>query len=84
MVLLGEDRHLHMKDIQRRHCNGLGALGGLGIDVKTLIRHVIEHTEGVTQEASARVPQHFLRHVADTVFNGLKTAAAKLQVMSAT
>ena len=84
MALPGKNRHYHMKDIQRRHFNGLGVLCGLGTDAEPLIRQIVSSTECVIQEVSARLPQDFNLHVADTVFNGLQRAAAKLQAMPAT
>ncbi|MDB5885610.1 MAG: hipA [Polaromonas sp.] len=56
MALPGKKRHHPMKHCQRRHFNGLGVLCGLGTDVEPLFVHIIERTESVIQEVSARVP----------------------------
>ena len=60
MALLGRTHH-HLKDIQRRHFDGLGILCGPGKCGGAVINPIIGRTKGVIQEVSARVPQHFAR-----------------------
>ena len=59
MALPGRIHPHHLKDIQRRHFDGLGILCGPGRCAGAVIHPIIGRTEGVIQEGSARGPQHF-------------------------
>jgi hypothetical protein len=61
-----------------------GVLCGLGKDAEPVIHQIIGRTERVIQDVSARLPLHFVPHVADTVFQSLRRAAARLQAMPCT
>ena len=59
MAMPGENRHHHIKDIERRHFNALGVLCDLDKDAEPEIHQIIGRTERVIQDVSARLPQHF-------------------------
>jgi hypothetical protein len=59
-------------------------LCGLVKDAEPVIHQIIGCSERVIQDVSARLPLHFAPHVADTVFQSLRRAAARLQAMPCT
>jgi serine/threonine-protein kinase HipA len=83
MALLGKNRHYRIRDIQRRHFNSTAQQVGFGESAEPVIQRILERTPAAIAEVEADLPKDFAMAVADTVFLGLRTAAAALAAMPA-
>jgi serine/threonine-protein kinase HipA len=83
MALLGKNRHYRIRDIQRRHFNSTAQQVGFGETAEPVIQRILERTPAAIAEVEADLPKDFALAVADTVFLGLRTAAAALAAMPA-
>jgi serine/threonine-protein kinase HipA len=83
MALLGKNRHYRVRDIQRRHFNSTAQQVGFGETAEPVIQRILERTPAAIAEVEADLPKDFALAVADTVFLGLRTAAAALAAMPA-
>ncbi|MCM2251733.1 MAG: type II toxin-antitoxin system HipA family toxin [Ramlibacter sp.] len=83
MALLGRNRHYHMHDIQRRHFNSTARQVGYGQDAEPLLQDLIARTPEVVSQVQAELPKGFAQQVADSVLDGLSSAARTLEGMPA-
>lgn len=81
MAMVDKNRHYRFNDVQRRHFNAMALQCGYSKGAEPIINRLIEGTEAAIERVSARLPRGFAPQVADTVFKGLRQAAAKLQAM---
>jgi len=82
MAVRSKNAHWKMRDILRRHWLALGARHGVvsdnGQQVQFLIDDVIERTPQVIDAVRAQLPASFPMSVADSIFDGLQSAAIRL------
>ena len=83
MAVVGKHRHYHFKDVQRRHFNAMAPHCGHGPDAEALIERVLAATGRVVDEVGARLPAGFSARVFETVTQGLRRSAERLQRMPA-
>lgn len=83
MALLGENRHYHVHNIQRRHFNSTAKKVGYGQDAEPLLQEIIARTPEVVSQVQAELPKGFSQKVADKVLGGLLKAARTLEGMPA-
>ncbi|MBU4609729.1 type II toxin-antitoxin system HipA family toxin [Achromobacter sp. GG226] len=82
MALRSKNAHYRMAAIQRRHWLTMGAEQGVvspdGRGAEALIDDLVRRTPEVIQTVSALLPTEFPRAVAESIFEGLATAATAL------
>ncbi|MFO1338490.1 MAG: type II toxin-antitoxin system HipA family toxin [Burkholderiaceae bacterium] len=83
MALLGKNRHCRMSEIQRRHFNTTAQKVGFGDSAEPVIQRILERTPAALAEVEAALPPGFSMAVAESIFNGLRAAAAALEAMPA-
>ncbi len=81
MALLGKNKHYHWKDIQRRHFNSTAARCFQRTDAEELIEQVLTRTPTAIDKVASKLPKGFPEEVAESIFNGLRQAADKLERM---
>ncbi|SIT47877.1 regulator with hipB [Paraburkholderia ribeironis] len=83
MGMWSRSKHDAFRDVQRRHFNTMALKCGYGADAEPLIQRLIEQTPAVIERVSAELPGRFPGKVAERIFKGLKSSAAKLDKMPA-
>lgn len=83
MALLGKNRHYRVRDIQRRHFNSTSRQVGFGESAERVVQRILGRTPAAIAEVEADLPGDFAMPVAESVFTGLRTAAAALAAMPA-
>lgn len=82
MAVRTKDPHWRMRDIMRRHWVTLGARHGIvtedGHQVEALIEEIVAGTPAVIQAVRNQLPKGFPATVADSILDGLQTAASRL------
>lgn len=79
MAALGQNRHYDWSRILRRHWVGTARACGIAGDVtQTLIDELVANTPAVISRVTAVLPPTFPAQLADSVFAGMRAAAAKL------
>jgi serine/threonine-protein kinase HipA len=81
MALLGKNKHYHWRDIQRRHFNSTAARCFQRTDAEDLIEQVLARTPAAIDKVTSKLPKGFPEKVAESIFNGLRQAAHKLERM---
>ena len=81
MALLGKNKHYFWKDIQRRHFNSTAVRCFQRTDAEDLIEQVLTRTPSAIDKVASKLPQGFPEKVAESIFNGLRQAADKLERM---
>ncbi len=82
MSVRGSVNHYLIDKIQRRHWIGQAQQVGLGaLAAEQLIAEIIESTEGVIDEVSNLLPDHFPMDMAEVIFSGMKKQCAKLAIV---
>ncbi|MET3233402.1 UNVERIFIED_ORG: serine/threonine-protein kinase HipA [Burkholderia sp. 1263] len=84
MAMWSRSKHDAFRDVQRRHFNTMALKCSHGANAEPLIRRLIEQTPQVIEQVSAELPERFPAKVAERIFKGLKTSAARLEKMPAT
>jgi len=84
MALLGQNRHYHMHNIQRRHFNSTARKVGYGENAEPLLQELVARTPQAVAKVGAELPEGFSQQVADQVLGGLLSAARSLEGMSPT
>ena len=83
MGLWSRSKHDAFRDVQRRHFNAMALKCSYGADAEPLIARLIEQTPAVIERVAAQLPERFPGKVAERIFKGLKSSAAKLEKMPA-
>jgi len=83
MGMWSRSKHDAFRDVQRRHFNAMAVKCSYGADAEPLIERLIERTPSVIEQVAAELPERFPARVAERIFKGLKTSAAKLDKMPA-
>ncbi len=79
MAVTGHNRHYEWTRILARHWISTARACGISQDVaQEIIDELIAKTPAVIEQVTAALPASFPTQVADTVFSGLRDAAAKL------
>jgi serine/threonine-protein kinase HipA len=81
MAMWSRSKHDAFRDVQRRHFNTVALRCSYGANAEPLIQRLIEQTPAVIERVSAELPEGFPGKVAERIFNGLKSSAAKLDKM---
>ncbi|OAJ52431.1 toxin HipA [Paraburkholderia ginsengiterrae] len=84
MGMWSRSKHDAFRDVQRRHFNTMALKCSYGADAEPLIQRLIEQTPDVIERVSAELPARFPGKVAERIFKGLTSSAAKLDKMTAT
>ncbi|MFT4067230.1 type II toxin-antitoxin system HipA family toxin [Paraburkholderia sp.] len=83
MGLWSRSKHDAFRDVQRRHFNAMAVKCSYGAHAEPLIQRLIEQTPAVIERVAAALPERFPGKVAERIFKGLKTSAARLDKMPA-
>jgi serine/threonine-protein kinase HipA len=83
MGMWSRSKHDAFRDVQRRHFNTMALKCAYGAHAEPLIQRLIEQTPEVIERVSAELPGRFPGKVAERIFKGLKSSAAKLDKMPA-
>ena len=79
MAVTGQNRHYEWCRILPHHWLSTARACGIAPDVaQMLINELVEKTPRVITQVSSMLPPAFPAHIADTVFNGIRTAATQL------
>ncbi|ANB75538.1 toxin HipA [Paraburkholderia phytofirmans OLGA172] len=81
MAMWSRSKHDAFRDVQRRHFNAMAQRCSYGANAEPLIQRLIEQTPEVIARVSAELPERFPGKVAERIFKGLKSSAAKLHAM---
>lgn len=81
MSIRGKNKHYRIRDIQRRHFNSVVAQSGLGGNAEPLIEDILGKTEKVIAGIQRDIPIGFPQQVLDSVLDGLKQSAERLELM---
>ncbi|MFL9901681.1 type II toxin-antitoxin system HipA family toxin [Paraburkholderia fungorum] len=83
MAMWSRSKHDAFRDVQRRHFNTMALRCSYGANAEPLIQRLIEQTPEVIARVSSELPERFPGKVAERIFKGLKSSAARLDKMSA-
>lgn len=83
MSVSGKNKHYLLKEIQRRHFNGLAARCGLDETAEPLIKDILAATPAAIASVQRGLPEGFPQHVLDAVLEGLSQSARRLEAMPA-
>jgi serine/threonine-protein kinase HipA len=81
MGMWSRSKHDAFRDVQRRHFNTMALKCSYGASAEPLIQRLIDETPRVIERVSAELPERFPARVAERIFKGLKSSAAKLEKM---
>lgn len=81
MAMWSRSKHDAFREVQRRHFNAMAPRCSYGANAEPLIQRLIEQTPEVIARVSAELPERFPGKVAERIFKGLKTSAARLDAM---
>lgn len=79
MAVAGKNRHYHLATILRRHFNASAVQCGWGNDAEDIIGELLARVEGAIDRVSAALPPGFPGDVAQSIFEGVRTQARRLQ-----
>jgi serine/threonine-protein kinase HipA len=79
MAVAGKNRHFHLATILRRHFNASAARCGWGNDAEDIIGDLLARVEGAIDRVSAALPAGFPGDVAESIFEGVRAQARRLQ-----
>ncbi len=83
MAVRGKNKHYLIKDIQRRHFNGMAARCGIGQSAEPLIGDILAATPAVITSVQKNLPKGFPQRVLDGILTGLSKSAKQLEAMPA-
>ncbi|HRK87248.1 MAG TPA: type II toxin-antitoxin system HipA family toxin, partial [Alcaligenes faecalis] len=82
MAVRSKNTHWIMRDITRRHWLTVGAEHGVvsadGQGVEAILDEIVTQTPEVIRTIHALLPKNFPDHVAQSILNGLQSAAEQL------
>ncbi|MGF6774314.1 serine/threonine-protein kinase HipA [Paraburkholderia sp. GAS199] len=81
MGMWSRSKHDAFRDVQRRHFNAMALKCSHGADAEPLIQRLIERTPSVIAQVSSELPERFPARVAERIFAGLQSSAARLEKM---
>jgi serine/threonine-protein kinase HipA len=81
MAMWSRSKHDAFRDVQRRHFNAMALRCSYGANAEPLIQRLIEQTPEVIARVSAGLPERFPGKVAERIFKGLTSSAARLDAM---
>ena len=81
MALLGKSKHYHFSDVKRRHFNSTAAKCFQRPDAEDLIEQVLERTPAAIDNVARKLPGGFPEKVAQSIFQGLRRSAERLDRM---
>jgi len=84
MAVAGKNRHYHLATILRRHFNAAAARCAWGDNAEDIIGELLARVEGAIDSVSAALPPGFPGDVAESIFQGVRTQAGRLQEQPAT
>lgn len=79
MAVRSKNAHYKMATIQRRHWNEVAKANGMGEDFERVIQHFMAQAPIAVEAVAKRMPPGFPQHVCDTVFDGIRTQARRLE-----
>lgn len=79
MAFRAGNAHYNLKDILPRHFTAAAAKLGLAGEVDSIVEEILAATPSVIGKVGAMLPAQFPQQVADTIFDGLKQSADKIQ-----
>jgi len=82
MAVSGKNRHYRWSEIQRRHWLDTANICDLGPEAEQLVIELIERTPTVLEHVAALLPEDFPKTVSQPIFDGLESAAKKLDTSS--
>ena len=77
MALRSKSAHWGLADIRGRHWDGVAKLAGLG-DARALCDELLVQLPGAIDSVEAQLPPAFPSHVAQAIFDGVRTTAKRL------
>src|SRR4051812_1564032 len=83
MGMWSRSKHDAFREVQRRHFNTMAVKCSYGAHAEPLIRRLIDETPDVIARVSAELPERFPAKIAERIFKGLRSSAAKLEKMPA-
>jgi serine/threonine-protein kinase HipA len=83
MGMWSRSKHDAFREVQRRHFNTMAVKCSYGAHAEPLIQRLIDETPDVIARVSAELPERFPAKVAERIFKGLRSSAAKLEKMPA-
>jgi serine/threonine-protein kinase HipA len=83
MAVRGANPHYRLRDIQRRHWNGLAQRAGVGPDAEAIIEELLAVTPAVIEQTASSLPAGYPEAVAQAIFGGLRSQAETLARMPA-
>jgi serine/threonine-protein kinase HipA len=82
MAAIGKNRHYNWAKIQPRHWLSTAAACGLETNAPADIAAIVARTPKVVDAVSSMLPEGFPAGVADTIFDGIKDAARRLDELA--
>lgn len=82
MAVIGKNRHRHLLRVRRRHWNETARACGIGAGAEPWISELLDRVEPAIGEVEALLPDGFPEQVSVPVFDGLRSAAARLAAMA--
>ena len=82
MAAIGKNRHYNWAEIQPRHWISTAAACGLETNAPADIAAIVARTPGVVNDVAGILPEDFPASVADTIFDGIKDAARRLEELA--
>ncbi len=82
MAMHSKNTHYKIKDIHRRHFEGLAVQMGIGADASSIIDEVITDTPKVIDIVGNELPTAFPKATSEAIFKGLSGAAKQLAAMA--
>jgi serine/threonine-protein kinase HipA len=79
MAVTARNRHYLFKDIERRHFDAMAAQYAPGRDAQAIIAPMLERVEPAIAAVAGRLPSGCPPRVAETIFDGLRLSARRLQ-----
>lgn len=84
MAISGKSRHYELNSIMRRHFNATAARCGWGKDCEDIIAEVLANVDAAISTASSQLAREFPVALAQTIFEGIRSQARKLEGQPAT
>lgn len=81
MAVVGKNRHRQLVRVRRRHWNETARACGVRAGAEPWIVELLDQVEPAIARAQALLPPHFPEQIAVPIFDGLRSAAARLAAM---
>ena len=79
MALIGKNRHYRWSELQGRHFDSSAKACGFEVAGKAIIENVLDATPSVIAQVTSGLPWGFPEQIADTILNGLRLTAQRLE-----